>query len=172
MPARTLPNLSLLAGYDLGEDGWADDMTLNLLKLSVLTQGTVQEKVAAEPVSPTAGDVILLDETNATNPNAVAVYDGPTGEEAWVYIAPNDGWLLYNQAAGYYEKFDGTVWAELETGGGGGGAGGDGRGVAARGGAGGGQGARGARHPDRPHQAAVPLRRRISVRLDEGQVPL
>ena len=122
MPARTLPNLSLLAGYDLGEDGWADDMTLNLLKLSVLTQGTVQEKVAAEPVSPTAGDVILLDETNATNPNAVAVYDGPTGEEAWVYIAPNDGWLLYNQAAGYYEKFDGTVWAELETGGGGGGA--------------------------------------------------
>lgn len=121
MPARDLPNLGLKAGYDPGENGWGDDMTLNLLKLSVLTQGTVLSKVAAEPGSPTAGDVHILDETHATHPNEVIVYDGPTGEEAWVYIVPGEGWLLYNQAEDYYEKFDGSVWAELATGGGGGG---------------------------------------------------
>lgn len=120
MPARTLPNLGLKAGYDPGENGWADDMTLNLLKLSVLSQGYVLSKVAAEPGSPTVGDVHILDETHATHPNEVIVYDGPTGEEEWVYIEPNEGWLVYNQAANYYEKFDGTEWAELATGGGGG----------------------------------------------------
>lgn len=122
MVARVLPNLGLKAGYDLGEDGWDADMTLNLLKLSVLTQGTALDKVAAEPGTPTAGDVIILDETNATHPNAVAVFDGPPLDEDWIYIEPHDGWLIFNQAAGYYEKFSETdgAWAELETGGGGG----------------------------------------------------
>lgn len=123
MPARDLPNLGLKAGYDPGEDGWGNDMTLNLLKLSVLTQGTVLSKVAAEPGSPTAGDIHILDETHATHPNEVIVYDGPAGGESWVYIAPVEGWLLFNQAADYYEKFDGAIWAELATGGGGGGGG-------------------------------------------------
>lgn len=119
MPERTFPNVGLKGGYDPGENGWGDAQNLNLLTLSVLTQGTVIDKVAAEPGSPTAGDVYLLDETHATHANAVAVYDGPTGEEEWVYLDPNPGWLLYNQTEEYYEKFDGTVWAELATGGGG-----------------------------------------------------
>lgn len=119
MAERTLPNVGLKGGYDPGENGWGDAQNLNLLTLSVLTQGTVIDKVAAEPGSPTAGDVYLLDETHATHANAVAVYDGPTGEEDWVYLDPNPGWLLYNQTEEYYEKFDGTVWAELATGGGG-----------------------------------------------------
>lgn len=114
MPSRSLPNLGLVAFFDLGEDGWDDDMSLNLLKLSVLTQGTVLEKVAAEPGSPTDGDVVILDETHATHPNEIAIRD----DGAWVYVEPHLGWLLYNQDQGYYEKFDGTVWAELETGGG------------------------------------------------------
>lgn len=119
MPARDLPNLGLKAGYDPGENGWGDDMTLNLLKLSVLSQGGVIDKVAVEPPTPAAGDVYLLDETHATHPNEIAVFDGEVGEEAWVYLEPNEGWLIYNRAEEYYEKFDGTVWAELATGGGG-----------------------------------------------------
>lgn len=120
MPARTLPNLGLKAFYDLGEDGWKDDMDLNLLRLSVLTQGSVNSKVATEPGSPTNGDIHILDETNGTNPNKVIVRDNG----AWVYITPVEGWLMFNRAADYYEKFDGTAWAELATGGGGGGGGG------------------------------------------------
>lgn len=121
MAERTFPNVGLKGGYEPGENGWGDAQNLNLLTLSVLTQGTVIDKVAAEPGSPAAGDVYLLDETHATHANAVAVFDGPALDEEWVYIQPQAGWLLYNQAAEYYEKFDGTVWAELETGGGGGG---------------------------------------------------
>lgn len=116
MPARTLPNLGLKAGYDLGEDGWGDDMTLNLLALSVLTQGTALSKVSALPGSPTDGDVHILDETHSTQPNRIAVRDNG----AWVYLTPVEGWLVYNRAANYYEKFDGSLWSELATGGGGG----------------------------------------------------
>lgn len=117
MPAQIYPNLGLKAGYDERENGWADDMTENIQKLSVLTQGGVSEKVAAEPTTPAEGDVVLLDETNATNPNAVAAYIGAE----WHYWVPQEGWLIYNRGADYYEKFDGTVWAELATGGSGGG---------------------------------------------------
>jgi hypothetical protein len=114
MAARALPNLALMGFFDIGEDGWDDEMSLNLLKLSVLVQATALDKVAADPGSPADGDVYIFDETHATHPNEVAIRD----DGAWVYVEPFDGWLIFNQAEGYYEKFDGTVWAELETGGG------------------------------------------------------
>lgn len=114
MAARDLPNLALKGFFDLGEDGWDDEMSLNLLKLSVLVQATALDKVSAEPGSPTDGDVYILDETHATHPNEVAIRD----DGAWVYVEPFEGWLIFNQAEGYYEKFGGATWAELETGGG------------------------------------------------------
>lgn len=116
MPSRDLPNLALKGFFDLGENGWGDEMSLNLLKLSVLVQATALGKVAADPDAPVDGDVYIFDETHATHPNKVAIRDGG----AWVYITPFEGWLIFNQAAGYYEKFDGAAWAELATGGGGG----------------------------------------------------
>lgn len=123
MPARTFPNLGLKGGYDEHEGGWADDMNANLLKLSALSQGTVISKLSATPPSPVAPAVYLFDETHSTHPNSIAIYEGAVGEEAWTYIDPEAGWLVYNQQEEYYEKFDGTSWAELATGGGGGGSG-------------------------------------------------
>lgn len=118
MPARALPNLGLQGFFDLGEDGWEDEMDLNLLKLSVLTQGGVSDKVASEPGSPTEGLVILLDETHGTYPNQIAVYDDAT----WKYLgAPGEGWLVYNRTANYFEYFNGSAWEEFAGGGGGGG---------------------------------------------------
>ncbi len=111
MPSRTLPNLGLKAFYTIGESGWGDEMSLNLLRLSVLTQATAISKVAVEPGSPVDGDVHILDQTNPTNPNRVIIRDAG----AWVYVAPIEGWLLYNRAANYFEKFDGTAWAEMAT---------------------------------------------------------
>lgn len=116
MPMRDLPNLALKGFFDLGEDGWDDEMSLNLLKLSVLVQATALDKVSADPGAPVDGDVYIFDETHATHPNEVAIRD----DGAWVYVTPFEGWLIFNQAAGYYEKFDGAAWTELETGGGGG----------------------------------------------------
>ena len=120
MPARTFPNVGLKGGYDPHEGGWGDDQNLNLLKLSALVQGTVISKLSATPPSPTPPAVYLFDETHPDHPNEIGIFEGATGEEDWTYVVPEAGWLVYNQQDEFYEKFDGTVWAELETGGGGG----------------------------------------------------
>lgn len=114
MASRTLPNVGLKAFYNLGEDGWKDEQDLNLLKLSVLTQGGVISKVSATPGAPTNGDVHIFDETHATEPNKVAIRDNG----AWIYVTPLEGWLLYNRGANRFEVFDGAVWAALATSGG------------------------------------------------------
>lgn len=119
MAERTLPNIGLKGGYVDGEDDWGDGMRENLLQLSVSVQATAKSKVSATPGSPVAGDVYLFSETHPTHANTLAVYDGPSGSEAWTYFTPEEGWLVYNTAEGYYEKFGGTSWAELATGGGG-----------------------------------------------------
>lgn len=116
MASRTLPNIGLKGFWTLGEDGWKDENDLNLLKLSVLVQGGAISKVSATPGSPVDGDVYLFDETHPTDANKIAIRDSG----AWVFLTPLEGWLMHNQAAGYYEKFDGTAWAELATGGSGG----------------------------------------------------
>lgn len=114
MPGVTYPNLGLIAGFDVGENGWGDEMTANMKLLSIVAQGSVIDKVAALPGAPVDGDVVILDETNLDNPNDIAAYIGA----AWEYITPQDGWLIYNQTESYYEKFEAGVWAELATGGG------------------------------------------------------
>lgn len=119
MPAREFPNLGLKGGYDEHESGWADDQNLNLLILSVLSQGVVGEKVAAEPGSPAPGTVVILDETEPTNPNAIAVWEGPVGAETWTYIDPKQGWIMWNVDTQEYLTFDGAAWVALALGGGG-----------------------------------------------------
>ena len=114
MASRTLPNLGLIGFFDLGEDGWDDEISSNLLKLSVLTQGNVISTVSATPGAPADGDVHIFDATHPTQANKVAVRD----DGAWVYITPVEGWLLYDKATDKYMKFDGATWAELELGGG------------------------------------------------------
>lgn len=109
MAARTLPNLGLSAFFTLGEDGWDDEMSLNLLKLSILTQGNVISVVSATPGAPTNGDVHIFDATHPTQPNKVAVRD----DGAWVYFTPVEGWLLYNKATDNFMKFDGAAWVVL-----------------------------------------------------------
>lgn len=114
MPARTLPNLGLQGFFDLGEDGWKDEMDLNLLKLSVLTQGGVIDKVSSLPGSPSNGDVYILDETATADANAVAIRD----DGAWVFVSPLEGWFVYNRSADRFELFDGTRWDEYTASGG------------------------------------------------------
>lgn len=121
--SRDLPNLGLKGGYADGDEDWGGEQNANLLKLSTLVQGGVSAIAAAEPVTPTPGQVVILDETNVDHPNAVAVWEGPVGEEAWSYFTPNPGWLLWDNNQDAYVTFDGTTWAVLETGSSGGGGG-------------------------------------------------
>ncbi len=119
MAGRALPNLGLTGFWTLGEDNWNDENDLNLLKLSVLVQGSVDEIVAALPGSPTNGDVVILNELNAENPNDIAIRD----DGGWIYVSPQEGWMLHNKADAKFYKFDGTAWIEFVAGGGGGGGG-------------------------------------------------
>lgn len=117
MPSRSLPNLGLQGFFDPGENGWDDEMSLNLLLLSVLTQAGVLEMVSATPGSPSNGDVYLFDETHPTQANKIAIRDD--GE--WIYVTPLEGWRVYDRNANVLRLFNGTVWAEFTSGGGGGG---------------------------------------------------
>jgi hypothetical protein len=113
MAARDLPNLGLRAFYDLGQDGWKDDQDLGLLKLSVLVQPVVLSIEAAEPATPALGDVHLLDEAHATHANEIIVWDGETGEEAWVYITPHEGWKVFVLDEEEDYRFDGVAWESV-----------------------------------------------------------
>lgn len=115
MAARTLPNVGLKGFWGLSFDGWDAENDLNLLVLSVLVQGVFLSKEATTPGSPSDGEVYLFDETHATQANKLAIRD----DGAWVYVTPQEGWKLYNQALNYFEHFDGSVWAEYTPGSGG-----------------------------------------------------
>lgn len=116
MAARTFPGLGLVGGRTTGEDGWADEMNLNLLTLSVLTQAVINSIVATEPVSPVDGD-IHIDTTGwalGTAQDLVARDNG-----AWVTFTPVEGYLVYDLDTQEYYSFNGTTWAVFTSGAGG-----------------------------------------------------
>lgn len=109
MPERTLPGLGLTGDYDLGQTGWKVGMDLNLLTISVILGGSALSLVSADPGSPTAGDIHLLDDTHPTNAGEVSVYD----EAAWVYIAVAVGTIMYDVGGAQHRYFNGTTWVAL-----------------------------------------------------------
>jgi hypothetical protein len=109
MPSRTLPGLGLKGDWDLGEDGWKDEMDLNILFLSVIAGQQVDQKVAAEPGAPAEGDIVILDETHATQANKIAVYD----EAGWKYLVVLEGTVMYNLADDRRYEFNGAKWAVM-----------------------------------------------------------
>lgn len=116
MVSRTLAGSVALKGdWDLGEDNWKDENDLNLLKLSVLTQGVAISLVSATPGGPAEGAIYLFSDTHPTQAGKVAVYD----EGAWVYLTPATGWRLFDAASGFLREFNGTTWVEVTSGGGG-----------------------------------------------------
>ena len=118
MAGRTLAgSIGLTGDWDLGENNWKDANDLNLLKLSVLTQGRALELVSATPGAPAEGDIYLFSDTHPTQAGKIAIYD----EAAWLYLTPGEGWRMWDVDSDFMREFDGTTWIEV-TGGGGGGA--------------------------------------------------
>lgn len=113
MTSRTLANVGLKGFWALGEDGWKDENDLNLLTLSVLTQGRALSLQSTTPGTPTAGDIYLFSNTHPTQAGKIAVYDVAT----WKYITPLTGWELYDVAAGYKRRYNGTTWVQIVEGG-------------------------------------------------------
>jgi len=103
---RTLPGLALNGFWPLGTSGWKDDLDSDLLKLSVLTQLTVDSFEAAEPGTPLGGEIVIL--TAGANVNDIAVYD----EDHWEYITPLAGFRAWLKVPGATYLFDGTDWVQ------------------------------------------------------------
>lgn len=106
MSSHTLPGLGLAGGRSAGESGWADEMNLNLLKLSAVAQLSVKSRATALPVSPSNGDIYIVPSGDATNPNKVAVRDAG----AWTYLTPAEGWLAWVQDEDGQVVWNGSTW--------------------------------------------------------------
>ena len=103
---RALPGLGLTGFWTAGTDGWGGQMDTNLLKLSVLANGSVLSKVTALPGAPTNGDIYIVPSGAGSNPNKVAVRDNG----AWVYLVPNEGWRFWLCDTNVTTIWDGGAW--------------------------------------------------------------
>lgn len=123
MVKRTLPGLGLTAFWPQGDDTWKDEMDANIRALSALVNGSVKSRVTALPGSPSVGDIYIVPSGAGSNPNQLAVWDGDSGSEAWVYLVPNAGWAFYVEDESKNYQWSGAAWAEFAGAGGGGGGG-------------------------------------------------
>jgi hypothetical protein len=117
MPSRTLPGLGLTGFWDLGAS-YKTGMDTNLQTLSALVQPTVISRTTSLPGSPAAGARYIVPSGDA-NGNDIAIWDGPSGSEAWVYLTPAEGWRVYVEDQDYDVRWDGSAWQEVQEGGGG-----------------------------------------------------
>lgn len=104
MAQRTLPGLGLTGYWDLGYDGWKNEMDANLRLLSALVHSKVLDRVAAEPGSPANGDMYLL--TGTANVDKIAIRDNGT----WVYIPPFEGLQIWVADEDVPYRYDGAAW--------------------------------------------------------------
>lgn len=107
---RTLPGLGLTAFWNLGSNGWKDDMDANVRILSALVQLSVISRVTTLPVSPTDGDIYI--DPDGSPAGQIAIRDNG----AWVYIEPKKGMVATVEDEDVLVWFDGGAWTSLPTG--------------------------------------------------------
>lgn len=116
MTERTLPGLDLTGFWPLGDNSWKDGMDTNLQVLSALTQFSVISRTTTLPGSPSDGAIYIVPSDAGSNANDVAIWDGPSGSEQWVYLTPKEGWRGWVQDDDEIVVFDGTNWVVFESG--------------------------------------------------------
>lgn len=119
MVLRTLPGVGLQGFWTLGAT-YKTEMDSNLRIVSALLVPRAKSRVTALPGTPSLGDIYIVPAAAGSNANEVAIWDGESGSEAWVYLVPLAGWEFWiiDEAKRY--RFDGSSWAEIAAGGGGG----------------------------------------------------
>jgi len=85
-------------------------MDSNFQNLSALTNIVVVSRTTALPGSPTLGDIYIVVDSDPTNPDKIAVWDGEPASEAWVYLDPIEGWLAYVTDDEETVRFESTGW--------------------------------------------------------------
>ncbi|MEP1255240.1 MAG: DUF2793 domain-containing protein [Alphaproteobacteria bacterium] len=112
MPQRILPGLGLTGFWDLGAS-YKVEMDANMRLLSTLVQAVAASRTTALPASGNLGDIYIAPDDHATNPDEIAVWDGEAGSEAWVFIAPVEGWRVYVADSATLEVYTGAGWGDL-----------------------------------------------------------
>ena len=94
MPAQTLPNLGLVAGWDLGETPFNEGLDANLYKLDSLVHLQVLSASTAAPPAAVEGDRYIIPTAGtglwATHDGKIAVYDA-----GWIFFDPIDGIVAF-----------------------------------------------------------------------------
>lgn len=90
MPAQTEPRSGIFYGFDLGEDGWNDEMDTNLLLLGRLVAGggVLDRDLTSPPGSESAGDAYIV------GPSATGDWAGL--DDAIVVYTAADTFITYN----------------------------------------------------------------------------
>ena len=113
MPERIMPGLGLRAFYDPGQQNWGANVSEDLRLLSAMVQARAISRSAVLPVTGIAGDIYLVPAGATTNANAVAIWDGAVGAEAWVFIIPQTRWQVWIADEVRHVRFDGAAWADV-----------------------------------------------------------
>tara|TARA_R110000796_G_scaffold41118_4_gene101502 strand:- start:6348 stop:8933 length:2586 start_codon:yes stop_codon:yes gene_type:complete len=95
-------------------------MDTNLRLISAVVGARVTSRVAALSGAPGAF-AIQIAPLGHPQENKIAVWDGATGAEQWVYLAPQVGWHFYVSDELINVQWTGAAWVEFAGAGGGGG---------------------------------------------------
>lgn len=109
MAKRTLPGVGLTGFWDVGAD-YKTEMDANMRTLSALVQPVAKSRTTNLPGSGSIGDIYIVPAAAGSNDNQIAIWDGESGSEAWVYLVPQEGWTLYVEDTQTRVAFDGSTW--------------------------------------------------------------
>jgi len=113
MPERIMPGLGLRAFYDPGQRNWGTSLSEDLRRLSVMVQARAASRTTTLPASGNSGDITIVPAGSPANANALALWDGETGAEAWVFLTPQDGWQVWITDEARSVRFTGAAWVEV-----------------------------------------------------------
>ena len=102
---RVLPGLGLSAYWTKGTGNWDVQHDPDTRKLSALVQCHAKSRTAL-PGSPVDGDIYIVPSAAGTNPNQIVIRDNG----AWVYYAPQEGWLGWVDDEDVFVVWSGTAW--------------------------------------------------------------
>jgi len=113
MPERIMPGLGLRAFYDPGQRNWGESLSQDLRRLSALVQARATSRTTSLPTTGGAAQIAIVPAAASTNANAVALWDGEPGAEAWVFLAPQDGWQIWIADEARQVRFTAGAWVEV-----------------------------------------------------------
>jgi hypothetical protein len=123
MPQTALPNIGVNYEFTLGSNAWKNGFDSSMVILDSQVQAYVIDQRTAEPVGPAVGDTYLLGPGTPAGTNwapdtlgvagSIAVFTnvpGQTDGSPWFYIAPRNGFQIFDRTLFRSSVFLSGVW--------------------------------------------------------------